>query len=33
MRCAYSERGVRRAPDLLPKDYKGTEEDPGSLYD
>jgi len=27
------ERGVRRAPDLLPKDYTGTEEDPGSLYD
>ena len=24
---AYSERGVRRAPDLLPEDYMGTEKD------
>ncbi|KAH9985787.1 glutamate-cysteine ligase catalytic subunit [Russula compacta] len=27
------ERGVRRAPDLLPKDYIGSEKDSGSLYD
>jgi hypothetical protein len=30
---AYSERGVRRAPDLLPEDYAGSEEDSGSLCD
>ncbi|KAI0066042.1 glutamate-cysteine ligase catalytic subunit [Artomyces pyxidatus] len=26
------ERGVRRAPDLLPKDYTGGKEDPGCLH-
>jgi len=30
---AYSERGVHRAPDLLPEDYAGSEEDSGSLCD
>jgi hypothetical protein len=28
-----SERGVRRAPDLLPGDYAGSEEESGSLCD
>ena len=28
-----SERGVRRAPDLLPEDYMGSEQDSGSLDD
>ena len=30
---AYSERGVRRVPDLLPEDYAGSEEDSGPLCD
>jgi hypothetical protein len=28
-----SERGVRRAPDLLPEDYMGSEQDSVSLDD
>ena len=28
-----SERGVRRAPDLLPEDYTGSEHDSGSSDD
>jgi glutamate--cysteine ligase catalytic subunit len=28
--CFYSERGVRRVPDLLPEDYTGSGEDSGS---
>lgn len=28
----YSERGVRRVPDLLPEDYTGSGEDSGSFY-
>jgi len=27
----HSERGVRRAPDLLPKDYMGGDKDQGSI--
>lgn len=27
----HSERGVRRAPDLLPADYRGGDKDQGTL--
>lgn len=29
--CIIRERGVRKAPDLLPEDYTGGDEDEGSI--